>query len=48
MLKIHDVILGANILNYTGNNVTQFFNILTDTKVNPSRNAEVFTDNPNF
>ena len=40
--------LGANVLNYTGNNVTQFFNVLTDTKVNPTRNAEVFTDNPNF
>ena len=40
--------LGGTILLNTGNSVTQMFNVLTDTKVSPTRNASVFTDNPNF
>ncbi len=40
--------LGATILLKSGNSVTQLFNVITDTKVNPTVNASVFTDNPNF
>jgi hypothetical protein len=40
--------LGGTILLNAGNSVTQMFNILTDTKVSPTKNANVFTDNPNF
>lgn len=54
-ILIRDVVMvfaasfvGSNVINYSGNNITQFFNVLTDTKVNPTSNAQVFTDNPNF
>jgi len=40
--------LGATILLKSGNSVTQLFNVITDTKINPTANASVFTDNPNF
>lgn len=40
--------LGGTILLKSGNSVTQLFNVITDTKVVPTANASVFTDNPNF
>lgn len=40
--------LGGTILLNAGNSVTQMFNVLTDTKVSPTKHASVFTDNPNF
>lgn len=40
--------LGGIVLLKSGNSLTQLFNIITDTKINPTANASVFTDNPSF
>ena len=40
--------LGGIVLLKSGNSLTQLFNVITDTKINPTANASVFTDNPSF